>query len=84
VTVRADHVASRHLVEHRLPVAAAETGGDAEALVSDVVELEHECVRLSAIDARMIAEKGHEIGDSFGDERAFPAHGVLDVTLAVS
>jgi hypothetical protein len=60
VTVRADHVASRHLVEHRLPVAAAETCGDAEALASDVVELEHQRVGLSAIDTRMIEEKGQE------------------------
>jgi hypothetical protein len=83
VTVRAHHVASRHLVEHRLPVAAAETYGDAEALVSDVVKLEHQRVGLPAIDTRMIAEKGQEIRDSFRDERAFPAHRVLDVTLAV-
>jgi hypothetical protein len=83
VAVRAYHVASRHLVEHRLPVAAAEPCRDAEALVSDVVELEYQCVGLSAIDTRMIAEKGQEIRDSFRDERAFPAHRVLDVTLAM-
>jgi hypothetical protein len=52
--------------------------------VSDVVKPEHQCLGLSAIDTWMIAEKGQEIRDSFRDERAFPAHGVLDVTLAVS
>jgi len=41
MAVRADHLASLDLVEYRLPFVTADAYGDAEALVPDVVELQH-------------------------------------------
>jgi hypothetical protein len=41
MTVRTNHVALSHLVEHALPVAVAEPLRDAEQLVALMVELEH-------------------------------------------
>jgi hypothetical protein len=71
MAVRANHIASLDLVEHGLPFVTADTHGDTEALVPDVVELEHQRVGLSAVNARSLAEELNEIGHALGDQRAF-------------
>jgi hypothetical protein len=83
MAVRTDHRASLDLVEYRLPFVAADAHGDAEALVPDVVELEHQRVGLSAVDARPLAEELDEVGRALGDQRALSTRRIGDVALAV-
>jgi hypothetical protein len=70
-------------VENGLPVVTADADRDAEALASDVIELEHQRVALSAVEARPIAEELNEIGHPLGDKRAFSTRGIRDIALAV-
>ncbi len=51
MTVCTNDVAGVDLVENRLPATVAQTFGDVEVLVPEVVELEHERVSLAAVDA---------------------------------
>jgi hypothetical protein len=67
MAVRADHLALLDLVEYPLPFVTADADGDAEALVPDMVELKHQRVRLSAINARPLAEELDEVGRALGN-----------------
>src|ERR1700742_4687789 len=57
MTVCTNDVALGDLVEDRLPVTVAEALSDAEALVAQVVELEHERIALAAVDAGVLVEE---------------------------
>jgi hypothetical protein len=83
MTIGAHDVTSVDLVENRLPFVTTDTDGDTEALAPDVVELEHQWVLLSAINARSLAEELDEVGHALGDQGAFSTTGVRDVPLAV-
>jgi hypothetical protein len=83
VTVCTNYVAGVDLIEYGLPVSIAETRGNVEVLMSEMVELEHERIGLATVDAGMVSEEGNEIGGAFGDERLFPAYGVRDIALAI-
>jgi hypothetical protein len=83
MTVCTNDVARGDLVEDRLPVAVADAFGDVEALVSEVVELEHEWIRLAAVHARSLAEEVDEVGGTLRDDRSLVAEGVRYVALAM-
>jgi hypothetical protein len=72
MTVCTNDLALCHLVKDALPVAVPESVADSELLVSQVIELQHHRIALSAINAGMIAEVGNEILDTLGDG-SFPA-----------
>jgi hypothetical protein len=55
MTVCTNDVALGHLVENTLPRAVSNPLSDAEFLVPEVIELEHDRVPLAAIDARVLA-----------------------------
>jgi hypothetical protein len=48
-----------------------------------MVELEHERIGLTAVDARVSAKGRNEIGDAIGDEGLFTTLRVSDVALAM-
>ena len=83
MTVCTNDVALGDLVEHGLPVAVAETVGDVEALVPEVVELEDQWIGLAAVDAGTFAEELDEIGGAFGDDGLLATQGLGDVALPV-
>jgi hypothetical protein len=83
MTVCTNDVAGVDLVENRLPPTVAQTCGDVEVLVPEVIELEHERVGLAAVDAGSRAKELDEICGALGDERLFPAHRIGHVALAV-
>jgi hypothetical protein len=58
MTVCTNDLALCHLVEHRLPTMVPPDRCDAEFLVPQVVELEHDRVGLAAIRAGMLAQIG--------------------------
>ena len=49
VTVCTNDVALVDLIEDRLPAVVPEALGDREGLVAQVIELEHEWIRLAAV-----------------------------------
>ena len=65
VTVCTNDVALGNLVEDGLPLAISEAFRDLEALVLSVVELEHDRIVLTAVDARVATEEIDDIGRSF-------------------
>ncbi len=83
MTVCTNDVAGVDLVENRLPATVAQTCGDIEVLVPEVIELEHEWVGLATVNAGPRAEALDEIGGALGDEGLFPAHRIRDVALAM-
>ena len=83
MTVCTNDVALGDLVEHGASVPVAKAFGDVEALVSEVVEVEHQRICLAAVHAWSLAEELDEVGGQFGDDRSFAADGVRDVALAV-
>jgi hypothetical protein len=56
---------------------------DVELLVAEVIELEHERIGLTAVDARPLAEELHEISRALGDKRLLAAQCVRYVALAL-
>jgi hypothetical protein len=56
MAVCANDVALRDLVENFLPIPACKLVCDLEQLVSEMVELENERIRLAAVDTRMSLE----------------------------
>jgi hypothetical protein len=57
VTIRADDLAFRDLGENVIPKGTlVHKGADVQALVSQVVELEHRWIAFTAIDARVVEE----------------------------
>jgi DNA-binding LacI/PurR family transcriptional regulator len=61
MTVCTNDLALADLGEHRLPAVIADAFGDVEALVAEMVELEHERIALAAVDARSLAKERHEL-----------------------
>lgn len=68
MTVCTNDVALGHLVENALPRAVSKSLPDAEFLVSEVIELEHDRVALAAVDAWVLTQVGHQILDAFSDQ----------------
>ena len=58
MTVCTNDLALCHLVEDALPISVPEPVANPELLVSQVVELQHDRITLSAIDTRMLAQVG--------------------------
>ena len=71
MAVCTNHLALRNHVQHGLPAAVAETPGDVELLVPEMVELEDERVGLAAVDAWSLAQERNEGGHALGNQRAF-------------
>jgi hypothetical protein len=71
MAVRANHIALCDLVEHRPPAAIANTSGDVELLVGEVVELKDERIVLAAIDTASLVEEVEKIVRAFVRERPF-------------
>jgi hypothetical protein len=84
MTVCTNDVALCHLIEHALPVAISESGPDAELLVTEVVELEHERIALFAVDTGVGFEVADEVVDAFSDDSPLAPYRCLDVSLSVS
>ena len=83
MTVCANDLALRDLVEDALPVPGVELGADREPLVPKVVELEHDRVRVAAVDARMGHEVLDEIRGPLQRETLPQDPGLIDVALPV-
>jgi hypothetical protein len=60
VTVCTNDVALCNLIEHVAPITAPDAGRNRKSFISEVIELEHDGIGLAAVDARMVAEIGHE------------------------
>jgi hypothetical protein len=83
VTVCTNDLALCNLVEDALPVPALKTLGDAELLISEVVELEHDRIELSAVDARVLSQIGDQILEALSDESFLSSPGLIDVAPTV-
>jgi hypothetical protein len=75
MTVCTNDVALGHLVEDALPRAVSKPLSDAEFLVSEPIELEHDRVALAAVDARVLTQVSHQILDAFSDQGLLAAFG---------
>jgi hypothetical protein len=71
MTVCTNDLALCNLVEDALPIAVSEPIADAELLVPQMVELKHDRICLSAVDAGMPTQVRDQILDSSG--RRFPS-----------
>jgi hypothetical protein len=83
MTVCTDHIAFGHLVNNRPPAVIAQTLGDPERLLSEMVELEHKRIRLPAVSAGMRSKEGDELLRTLRGQRPLPPLGILDVALSV-
>jgi hypothetical protein len=83
MTVCTNDVALGDLVEDRLPVAVAEALSDAEALIAQMVELEHQRIALAAVDAGVLVEEADEEGDPFANDGLLPSLRVGEVSVAI-
>jgi len=54
MTVCTNDLALCNLIEHALPVSVLKTLGDAELLVPEMVELEHDRIGIAAVRARTL------------------------------
>jgi hypothetical protein len=84
MTVCTNDLALCHLVEDALPLAVSQALPNAELLVAQVIELEHDRIRLSAVQAEMLTQVGDEVGDPLCDELSLAAPSSVDVSPAVS
>lgn len=83
MAVRADDVAFGHLVDDRLPVADANSAGDGELLVAQMVEFQNDRIGFAAIDARMIAEELQEVRRAFRHDSRGSALRIVEVAVLV-
>jgi hypothetical protein len=83
MAVGADHLALLDLVEDRLPIAIRQRGADVERLVAEVIELEHDRIRLPAVGARAGCEVVDQVGRPLEGDRPLPNAGLIDVTLPI-
>jgi hypothetical protein len=83
MTVCTNDVALGDLVEDVAPIAIANAFGELEALVAEVVELKHDRIALTAVDARVVAEEMDQIFGPLGDHGSLPELCVGDVALPV-
>jgi hypothetical protein len=83
MTVRADDLALRDLVENAPPVAVAKALTNREELLALVVELQHHGIRLPAVQTRVRAEVFDQVRGPFEREVLLPPSGILDVPLSI-
>lgn len=83
MTVCTNDLALCNLVEDALPVATLDTLGNAELLVSEMVELKDDRVGLPAVNARVLSQVGDEKLDAFSNHGLLSGPRLLDVSLAV-
>ena len=83
MAIGADDVALPHLGGEALPAAVTETFGNAELLVPEVVELEDDRVRLTAVDARVVRKELDQEHDPLVSHRDPARPCSLQVKLAV-
>jgi hypothetical protein len=83
MTVCTNDLALCHLVEDALPLTVPEAGGNAELLVTKMVELKDDGIGLATIDAWMFPQVCDQEVDAFGDDNLLPSPGRLDVPLAI-
>ena len=83
MTVRTLDLALVDLVEDALPVAVRQRRTDVEALIAEMVELEHEGIGLPTDATRMMREEREEIAGSRQGLRLFALTCLVDVPLAV-
>jgi hypothetical protein len=83
VAVGTHYVTFLHLLKDCVPGAVAQSLGDVEQFVSEVVELEDEWIPLAAVDAWMRLEEGDEVRSTLRSQAPFPPLRVVDVALAM-
>ncbi|MBA2506747.1 MAG: hypothetical protein H0V29_12540 [Thermoleophilaceae bacterium] len=83
MTIGAHDFALRDLVQHRLPAVGTEVRAYLEALIAEVVEIEHDRVRFAAFDTGVLAEVSDEELGSFDPKPLFDQCGLVDVSLSV-
>jgi hypothetical protein len=83
MTVCTNDVALGDLVEDRLPVAVSEALSDAEALIAQMVKLEHQRIALAAVDAGVLVEEADEESNPFANDSLLPSLRVCEVSVAV-
>jgi hypothetical protein len=83
MAVRADDVALGDLIEDALPTTIAESHPDGEVFVAEVVEFEHERIRLTAVDAWMRGEVVDEVSGALRADCPLAPRRVLDVASAI-
>jgi hypothetical protein len=83
MTVCTNDLALVDLPKHVVPSATPQPRRDGELLVGEVIELQHDRVGLSAVDARSLAKKPDEEPHPLGYEHLFSACRCCEVTLAV-
>lgn len=83
MTVCTNDLALCHLVENALPGSVSKAIADAELLVSQMVELEHDRIGLAAIHARVLAQIGDQVLDPLSDGSLPASPGRIDIPLAV-
>jgi hypothetical protein len=83
MTVCTNDLALCHLVKNALPFAIPNPLGNAELLVPEMIELEHDGIGLSAVDARMLAKERDQIFDAFGSQGSLSQLGLIDVSPTV-
>jgi hypothetical protein len=83
MTVCTNDIALCNLAEHVIPIAISDAGRDCELLVPEVVELKHDGIGLSAIDAGVVSEVRHQEDQPFLELRFLPPCRSVDVALFV-
>jgi hypothetical protein len=83
VTVCTNHLALCHLVENGLPCPVSKARPNAKGFVSEVIELKHDRIVLSAIDTWMLAQISDQKLEAFRHDRFSPATGRGDVSPPV-
>ncbi len=74
MTVCTNHLALCHLVQDALPLAVSKALPDAELLVPEMVELQHDWVGLTAVHTGMLAQIRDQERDPFGDQDSLAPH----------
>jgi hypothetical protein len=83
VTVCTNHLALCNLVEDALPAPVPKALANAEAFVAKVIELEHDGIRLPAVDAGMLTQIVNEEFEPLGDDLLLSALRLFDIAAPV-
>jgi hypothetical protein len=83
VTVCTNDLALCNLVEDALPIAVLNSLRNAKLLVPEMVELKHDRIGLSAIDARVLAQIDDEEFEALDDQSPLSDSCLLDVPLTI-
>ena len=81
MAVRAHDLALGNLIQNLRPGTVANTRFDVERLVTEVVELQDERIRLAAVDAASLAEEYEEIFRTLVHESLFTLRRVYRVAI---